>query len=166
MRIDPYPNKEYENARYRECVYCGPLTERAELQFDSGSSEPSVGDVLVGATSTDYGTVVLVTLESGAWADGDAVGTIELSTLSGVDQDKLEVFEDNENINISGGTENVLTANGVGIIKRHGLLYPEQEMTKVDGRWFCNDHYQMRFPSKYSDEYRVEGSEEDLKDDD
>ena len=310
MRTDPYPNKEYENARYRECVYCGPLTETAELRFDSGSSEPSVGDVLVGATSADYGTVVTVTLESGAWeeslgdelvlnggfdsdttgwagiscaiasveggvsgkcleitrvdgdiqrcsqggirlyagvpykiqasvksgtsgdesfsiylyragagtfyadgtttgewtqfsiygtptktddftfyvykstatagtmlfdsvtvkrvelAGGDAVGTIELSTLSGVDQDRLEVFEDNEEINITGGDSSALTANGVGIIKRHGFLYPEQEMTKVDGRWFCNDHYQMRFPSKYLDEYRVEGSEEDLKDDD
>ena len=310
MRIDPYPNKEYENARYRECVYCGPLTETAELQFDSGSSEPSVGDVLVGATSADYGTVVTVTKESGYWdevlgdelitnggfdsattgwgatsctldsisggqsgnccevtrtaltaqsfsqwvnlvsgstykiqlyvksgtsgneafkvmlygdagylpyviestttsswvshsvyvspptsagyavivykysatagtmlfdtisvkcqedAGGNAVGTIELSTLSGVDQDKLEVFEDNEEINITGGDSSALTVNGVGIIKRHGLLYPEQEMTKVDGRWFCNDHYQMRFPSKYLDEYRVEGSEEDLKDDD
>ena len=74
------------------------------VYFDSGSEEPKIGDTLVGATSAAEGVVSKIVLTTGAWGDGDAVGWIEFSSVTGT-------FEDNENINIDGGTANVLTVN-------------------------------------------------------
>lgn len=71
------------------------------VAFTSGSEEPAYEDTVVGATSEATAAVAYVSLSSGTWAGGDAAGTLYVRTVSGT-------FEA-ENLNISGGTENVMT---------------------------------------------------------
>lgn len=80
------------------------VKSNATLAFDSGSEEPSNGDVLDGATSSASGTVITVTTSSGTWGGGDAAGSITMQSCSGR-------FHDNEDVDINGGTANVLTVN-------------------------------------------------------
>lgn len=77
---------------------------KGTMNFDSGSVEPKVGEILTGATSFSSGKVVSVTKASGTWAGGDAAGSIELEECEGR-------FNDNENINGSIGGLNILTVN-------------------------------------------------------
>jgi len=56
------------------------------LSFTSGSTEFTVGEILTGATSGAFGTVVnyyLLGSGGGAWADNDAVGVVWLSGRAG-----------------------------------------------------------------------------------
>lgn len=53
-----------------------------EIHFNSGSTEPSVGDTISGATSGSTAVVHRVELVSGLWADGDAAGIIYTRTES------------------------------------------------------------------------------------
>lgn len=85
-------------------VYHGAGNYIATMTFDSGSVEPQVNEVLTGATSSAWATVISVTLVSGAWTDGDATGTINLGFC-------YTRFYDNENINGSIGGTNILTVN-------------------------------------------------------
>lgn len=72
--------------------------------FDSGSEEPKIADTLVGAGSAAEGIVSKVVFTKGIWGSGTAEGWIEFSSVTGT-------FEDNENINIDGGSSNVMTVN-------------------------------------------------------
>ncbi|GAH16508.1 unnamed protein product, partial [marine sediment metagenome] len=45
------------------------------IDFTNGQNEPSVGDTLVGQTSTATGYIQSVGVSSGAWATNDAAGT-------------------------------------------------------------------------------------------
>lgn len=74
------------------------------LAFTSGSEEPSPGDTLVGATSTETAVVMFVVRTSGTWAGGDAAGWLFLKSVSGVLQA--------EDLNISGGSSNVMSIGG------------------------------------------------------
>lgn len=74
------------------------------IYFDSGSEEPAIADTLVGATSAAEGVVEKIVVTGGTWAGGDAEGWIEFSFVTGT-------FQDNENINIDGGSSNVMTVN-------------------------------------------------------
>ena len=49
------------------CVLCGGSKTLVEVQFDSGSIEPTVGETITGATSGATGVVSSVDLISGAW---------------------------------------------------------------------------------------------------
>ncbi len=54
------------------------------MEFTSGGTDiPAVGDVISGATSADTAEIVKISLASGAWADGDAAGTLWLRKISG-----------------------------------------------------------------------------------
>jgi hypothetical protein len=75
------------------------------LQYDSGGTyEVQVGDTIIGATSAAQGIVADVTLSSGTWAGGDAVGVFTITHVSGA-------FQNNENLNV-GVNSNVATVNG------------------------------------------------------
>jgi len=74
------------------------------IYFDSGSEEPSIDDTLVGATSSAEGVVSRIIVTAGTWGGGDAEGEIEFSSVTGT-------FQDNENVNIDGGSSNVMTVN-------------------------------------------------------
>jgi len=71
------------------------------VSFTSGGVyEIEVGDTITGGTSSATGYVSGVTLASGAWADGDAAGTLTIRRLSGTFQA--------ENLNV-GAETNVAT---------------------------------------------------------
>jgi hypothetical protein len=54
------------------------------MAFTGGGTDvPKVGDVVVGATSSDTGEIVKIEVTSGSWAGGDAAGVIWLRKVSG-----------------------------------------------------------------------------------
>ncbi len=54
------------------------------MEFTSGGTDvPAVGDVAVGATSSDTAEIVKIAVSSGSWAGGDAVGTFWFRKVSG-----------------------------------------------------------------------------------
>lgn len=74
------------------------------LDFTSGGTHrPSAGDAVVGATNGAEAILESVSLDSGAWADGDAAGSFTLRRKSGT-------FIA-ENLDI-GGESNVATTDG------------------------------------------------------
>jgi len=56
------------------------------LGYDSGSVEPSVGDIITGQTSNAWATIVAVNHSGGTWAGGDDSGTFTLHVTSGTFQ--------------------------------------------------------------------------------
>lgn len=75
------------------------------FHFDSGGVNiPAIGATLVGNTSAAEGEVSKLTLLSGIWADGDAVGEVEFLSITGT-------FQDNETVKVDGGAGNVMTVN-------------------------------------------------------
>lgn len=78
-----------------------------QLSYDSGSTEPTAGDTLTGATSGATAVYVSSTITSGTWGTSDAAGVLTLTDITGI-------FEDNELINnTTTGDSDVLTADGV-----------------------------------------------------
>lgn len=71
------------------------------VAFTSGSEEPTNGDTLDGATSAESCTFMFAVVTSGTWGGGDAAGVLFVKTVSGAFQA--------ENLNINGGTANVMT---------------------------------------------------------
>lgn len=77
------------------------------LNFDAGSADFAVADIITGGTSGATGEVLVVTVTSGTWGGGDAAGKLILFNVSGT-------FQDNEAITAAGGAA---VANG-GASKR------------------------------------------------
>ncbi len=59
------------------------LGSTATIGYDSGSDEPTAGDVLTGASSGAFAKFVSATLGSGSWAGNDAAGVLTLRAVSG-----------------------------------------------------------------------------------
>jgi len=128
----------------------GEPVKTCELQFDSGSTIPVEDETLTGATSGDTGVVVSIRLESGAWATGDAAGTVLMSSPTGISDD-FECFSDDELVTGSTGGTNILTANGDGIVKTEGMPYPEGQTGIYKGRRYCTQHLAfMQGKDKYT----------------
>jgi len=72
------------------------------LNFDGGSADFAVGDIITGGTSAATGEVLVVTVTSGTWGGGNAAGKLVLFNVSGT-------FQDNEAITAAGGAA---VANG------------------------------------------------------
>ena len=90
-----------------------------ELHFTSGSTEPTLGQELVGATSTNNAWVFRVELQSGSWAGGDAAGIIYCYDLDGV-------LTDGELIDrVSPAASNILTLDEAlyGASQDKGVVY-------------------------------------------
>lgn len=74
------------------------------LEFQTGGSEPVVGDKITGAASGASGYLVeVISLDSGTWAGGDAAGLMILRNVTGI-------FQDAENLQVSAVTKAI--ANG------------------------------------------------------
>jgi hypothetical protein len=73
------------------------IKESASIAFDSGGTSPIVdGDIIVGATSSESGTVNgNPIVASGSWAGNDAAGTLLLENVSGN-------FSDGEQLKVNG----------------------------------------------------------------
>lgn len=74
------------------------------MNFDSGSVEPKIGEILRDVVSCASGRVAWVKKTSGSWSAGTAVGSIRLVECEGR-------FHDNSNINGDVGGANILTVN-------------------------------------------------------
>jgi len=77
------------------------------LLFTSGSTEPTVGQIIEGATSGHQATIVSATVESGAWGSGDAAGYLTVNLLDFTEK----FYSRSEDINnITTAANNVLTS--------------------------------------------------------
>ncbi len=74
------------------------------MNFDSGSKEPAVDEILTGASSGATGKVISVNKTGGTWGGGDAAGSISLKECDGC-------FNDDEDIDGSVQGANALTVN-------------------------------------------------------
>ena len=158
-----FPQNSDLNQRWDDCVICGTSHRTVELQFENGSTEPSVGDILTGASSTDSGTVVSVALWTGTWAGSDAAGIIELSSPSGLssqtaDTNPFTAFTLSENINNTTTAESsVMTCSStaLGQGKQYGRPHPEGEVIKYRGNIYCRWHFNYRFEREWREEEHI-----------
>jgi hypothetical protein len=97
-----------------------PVNALVNLAFDSGSVEPTVGETVTGATSGDTAIVYSISLSSGAWSVGNAVGNLVLTSPTGYIAD-YSIFSDNELLNGSVSGSNFATANGAGTVETENL---------------------------------------------
>ena len=156
------------NQRWYTCEVCGTAYRTIELQFINGSTEPSVDDVLAGATSGDGGTVEKVTLWDGAWADGDASGIIELSRPTGLssqtaDSNPFTAFTLSENINNSTtSASNVMSCHATiyGQGKQYGRFHPECDIIRYRGKNYCRWHLNFRFEREWREEEKIDIKED------
>lgn len=58
----------------------------AGIPFNTGSVAPVVGEIVTGAISGAFGTVVQAVVTSGSWAGGTAAGTLYVNTITGTFQ--------------------------------------------------------------------------------
>lgn len=77
--------------------------------FSSGSTEPTAGQTLVGATSGAKARFLEVSVTSGSWFTSDAAGIIYLAANTGT----APWNTGGENVNIEGGATNILTLDVV-----------------------------------------------------
>jgi hypothetical protein len=124
-----------------------------EVDFDSGSTVPSVGETLRGTESEHSGIVVSHHLASGAWGTGTATGTVELSDCTGA-VDGL-AFNDNEILNGTVGGSDMMTVNGRGLEKGYGIIYPVSHLIFEDGHYYCKPHHAWRFGRKHREEVKI-----------
>jgi hypothetical protein len=144
------------NQPRRSCHMCGTEFKRVELPFDSGSTEPTVGETLTGATSGDTGVVVSTKVYDGTWAGGDAEGYVALSTFTGDDFDTGTIYQDNETITGSTGGANMMTVDGQGAVTKYGRFYRESQLVRREGRYYCTPHYTWRFRNKDYDDIKLD----------
>lgn len=149
-----------EGAKWYECVLCGTKRTKVLVHFDSGSVAPTTGETITGATSTDTFVVEGYTLISGTFAGGDAVGVIEGKTPTGYDDNNLEVFTNNENLNGSVAGANFATVNGIGAVQISGRLIPDSKIIEYQGKNYCQDHFRFMFENTWEDEARIETNKE------
>lgn len=141
MTIRPKPDwTKKRGEKYRACYWCDNFRKRGVIRFDDGGPEVQVGETITGATSGDTGVVTEVTRYGGAWADGDAVGVIEMSDVTGANSDG-DIFTDNESVDGSVSGYAVIRVNGTGAVQGHGLLFPKRDLIKYRGRWHCRWHF-------------------------
>jgi hypothetical protein len=153
--------KDNRNDKWYDCYSCGPARKRVEMQFVSGSVEPTDGETLTGATSGDTGVVDSVELVSGTYAGGDAAGWIELKTYTGADMDEYRAFQADESINGSTGGDGMLTvAQYQPSVKITGRKYRESDTVVYKGRRYCRAHFNSFIRKDRLDEIRLQGLHE------
>jgi hypothetical protein len=155
--------RQGQGDKYFPCHICGPEKTWAVVHFDSGSVAPTVGETVTGATTADTGVIDTVTLSSGSYAGGDAVGVIVLSSVTGYSRDTSLVFQDNEALTGSTSGADFATVNGVTGVTRNGRLYPEWATVEYDGRRYCNAHFPWRYRREWEDDSKIDITEERYK---
>ena len=145
-----------EGDHYYECHICGPQAYYAVIHFDSGSVAPTVGETVTGATTSDTGVIDTVTLSSGTYAGGDAIGVIVLKSVTGYNTDTLLIFQDNEVLNGSTSGNDFATVNGRTGVTRNGRLYPEWATVEYDGRRYCKDHFPWQYKREWEDDSKLD----------
>jgi len=101
------------------------------LPFTSGGTTPiEVGDDITGDTSGAIATVVIVDLDSGSWAGGDAAGTLWINNQSGIyESENLDVGVATDLATIAGNSINPPITQNVSFV---GRLNRENNITTGD----------------------------------
>jgi hypothetical protein len=136
LRLLRLRQRDHLDQKHYDCVLCGKSSFNYELDFYSGSGEPDISDVLTGATSAKTGTVLSVALVGGAWADGDAHGTIIFASGTGSSDFTVDETVDNTTF----GLVNVMTVRASTQRRRGGRRYPKKFISVVDGKNYCTRH--------------------------
>lgn len=147
--------------KWDECVLCGPRLYTSLLHFDSCSVEPTLGETVTGATSTNTGVVSKYVKTSGAYTDGDAAGVLFFTSPVGYDAVQYTHFQNNEALNGSTSGNDFATANGAGALQVSGRMIPEHDLIKHEGKYYCRPHYRFKFENQWKDEEEVDRSEGD-----
>jgi len=163
-----FPRNTDRGERWYTCEICGTDHRTVELLFISGSTEPSVGDVLTGATSGHSGTVVKVYLFTGTWAGGDAEGLVEFSSPSGLrsqtaDTNPFTAFTLSELINnTTTSASNVMSCHAtvLGAGKQYGRFHPESNIVRYRGKDYCREHLNFRFRREWDEEEKIDIKED------
>lgn len=93
------------------------------MEFTSGGTDiPAVGDVVVGATSSDTGEIVKITVSSGSWAGGDAAGTLWLRKVSGEFQAENLDIDARSITNFATIAAGLKTAVNLALMAEAGIL--------------------------------------------
>lgn len=83
--LDDGANRDYiffDDGRFY--VYNAALKPyEAILNFDAGTDEFAVGEVVTDTTTSTTGVILTVTVTSGSWVGNDAAGTLHLHTITG-----------------------------------------------------------------------------------
>jgi len=151
LKLKYYHREVEADQSHRWCVLCGKAYTRYELDFYSGSVEPTEdSEVLTGATSGATGTVGDVNLVGGSWAGGDAHGTIVFTATTGSAD-----FTVDETITGSIGGANIMTVR-CSTQRRHGRLYPARALILREGQYYCKAHYRYRFRPRDRDKQKIQ----------
>ena len=133
MKYLAWPDvRHLADLKYRWCVRCGAAYDCYEMDFESASAAPTVGETLTGATSGKTSVVESFTKSSGAYAGGTARGTIVVTSPSGD-------YTDGEAINGSSGGAGFLTCRAY-VQRRYGHRYPDSMLSTIDGKDYCPPH--------------------------
>jgi len=110
------------------CGILGPYAVDASASGENtiaytsgGTYEIMPGDTIIGNTGGATGRVIAITLTSGAWADGDAAGTITFDGLTGTFQSETLTVLGNSNVATIGGASSATAAADVA-----GVMYARQ----------------------------------------
>lgn len=147
-------------AKWYECCMCGSKRTRGLVHFDSGSVTPTLGETITGATSGDTGVLTNYTKTGGTVAGGDAVGILEMQTLTGYDELDLGIFENDENLNGSVSGNNFATVNKTGAVQISGRLIPNSEIVEYQGKYYCRPHFLFKFRRDWEDEAKIDTATE------
>lgn len=161
----PWPSGEYP-VKYGNCYLCSANKyKRVFLEFTSGSSEPSSGETLTGATSSASGVMAdtKMYLYSGSWAGGDAAGCFELKNFSACDSYN-RWGSDSENLN-STASNNVMTLKGYGHVKVYAMQYPDDALVEIDTGKYAGKKLCVAHAAAYMKRQSMDDAEIDLEED-
>jgi hypothetical protein len=143
------------------------------VHFKNGTSAPTIGEVLVGETSGDYGIIDNIVVTGGTYAGGDAAGVVFLSNLTGYENDTMAIFQDGENLirldavyygQVTYGLAHYslgyfsMVDGYTGVIM-NGILHPYWNLIEYKGKKYCQDHFEFRFKQEWADDSRIDINE-------
>jgi hypothetical protein len=136
----------------------------------------SVGEKITGAgraatetesaitASGDTAYVERYTVTSGSFAAGDAAGVIEATVPTGYDENNLEIFTNDENLDGASAGTSFATVNGIGAVQISGRLFADT--VEYEGKRYCVPHFRMKFEKTWADDAKIDTTKEGDRDED
>ena len=140
-RLNPPGSFKNIGQGWFSCQICGTTLDRVEVLYNTASVEPTVGETITGATSGDTGVVEENVHYMGTYAGGDATGVIVLKNYTGASEG--ECFSSAEHLNGSTAGNNFATTTQAGAVKKSGIMWPRNQMARIDGKLYCKVHAKM-----------------------
>jgi hypothetical protein len=131
-----YDPCDVHDVKWDYCAACGMAYSQHEIDFESCTLAPTVGETLTGVTSGKTATVASSSKMNGTYAGGDARGTIVVTSPSGD-------FTDGESMN--GST----SGSGFAVCRcymdrDYGIKYPDFALMEFRGSKYCRPHFRAK----------------------